>query len=372
MLDEKILQDFRCTVNHGDWTLFKYVNVDDKNKWNIICSAMDWIEVSVEYMNCHPLTKLWPRQSMEFFSYIACVYVMVEAVEQLHRVIFSTDKQIFGKDRTCFPENPFGQCDRVYFETIRSCFGAHPVNLKDPQDPNNKDIKRYASWSVGSLTYDADFSVILYSNKHEKGNIILNVWFEEIDNFAQKYYFYLNELREKIVKDYHEFCARMRKQVFDCTGDPITRLRILQSECVRRLNNEYYSRSIKELLLVFETPITCKSNQKMVTAYSNSLLSTIDEIQANLQNMTLVDLKIDAMPKPSEYPLQSGWSYWVEKLDEARQGIGYHESYWLKEIEELFQGQFVFEYSDYEELYVLVSAAIFRMVQEKKIVKNLE
>ena len=94
--------------------------------------------------------------SIEMYSFISCIDLIVEAIEQLHRVIFDTRKAVFQDDSDIFLGNDFKQNDRRYFKTIRSCFDAHPVNLDDPMDEHSK-TKYYASWSgdfFGKKEYD--------------------------------------------------------------------------------------------------------------------------------------------------------------------------------------------------------------------------
>lgn len=359
-MDRKIIDDFRDWINENDWTLFKYRDKDNRNQWNCICSAMDWIDVSVQYMSCHPLTAIREYQSIELFSYIASVDIIVEAVEQLYRVICSTEKQLFKNDRDCFPDNPFSQTDREYFKTIRACFGAHPVNLKDPEDPENKEAKRFASWS-GGFFGPGNFSVFLYSNRINGENILLSIKYEQVERFAEKYYCSLPVLKKKLQQQYSKFLQQMRAEKFEYDGDVVRRLNILREQSKRRLNNDYYNHAIDELLRTFQTPITCADNLELVNQYLDFLNATVDEIHINLQNMTLVDLTNDVYMTPSGLPLRNGWGYWVEKLNSARLGLGYPQEIWLSAIENIFAGQFAFEFSDAQELYVLVRAALYNL-----------
>lgn len=47
-MDKEIIKRFRDEVNAQDLVLQMYRNYAGKNYWNIICSAMDWIDVVVE------------------------------------------------------------------------------------------------------------------------------------------------------------------------------------------------------------------------------------------------------------------------------------------------------------------------------------
>ena len=52
--DEKI-SDFRELVNsNSSFVCNIYHNKDGKNYWNIICSCMDWLTVSIRYLQNAP------------------------------------------------------------------------------------------------------------------------------------------------------------------------------------------------------------------------------------------------------------------------------------------------------------------------------
>lgn len=360
MLDNCLISNFRDTVNENDWCLFNYRNVNNKNHWNAICSAMDWIDVSVEYINSHSIYSIRGNQSIELFSYISCIDIIVEAIEQLHRIFFSTSQQVFCADRDCFPDNSFGQCDREYFKSIRACFGAHPINLNDPDDPQNRNSRRFASWSGGGFG-TGDFSVILYSNKSDGNDLFLDIHYNQIEQYLAKYYHHLETLELKIKEQYLAFCNQKANELFDCSGTPLEQLHVLKAENQKRLNNDYYAYSIDELIKIFESPVTCAANQPLVDHYLCHLQNVIDEIHSNLQNMTLVELSTDASKVGVHYDLPNGWHYCFEKLSEAFWGSGYHYFVWKNELESAFSGKFVPEYESIDELYVLVKAALYQM-----------
>ena len=56
-LDNSLIDKFRNKVNNG-YVLQMYIENDNKNKWNIICSAMDWISVSIGGINIELLSKI--------------------------------------------------------------------------------------------------------------------------------------------------------------------------------------------------------------------------------------------------------------------------------------------------------------------------
>ena len=357
MIDKKFLSEFRGEINLSDWCYFKYKNNNNRNQWNCICSAMDWIEVSAEYICAHPLSSIKSHQSIELYSYLSCVDIIVEAIEQLHRVIFSTRKQVFENESDCFGGNQFHQNDRMYFKTLRACFGAHPVNLDDPDDI---EAKRFASWSGGGFGTN-NFSVILYSNKPNGQYITLGMKFAQVDHFVEKYYNHLIALKQELHLQDEKFRKKKAKNKIERCNDPVEQLKILKKESSERLNNDYYRITIDDLLLMYETPISCEENADMVLKYRKALIPLIKEIYGNLQNMTLVDLQYDNLLSPTPDTLPNGWGYCLEKLSNAVNGSGYPEFVWIDMVENHFGDKFVFEYESIQELYVLVHALLSQM-----------
>ena len=191
MILDKVLKDeFRELVNKEFFVLHVYVNEDEKNKWNCICSAMDWIDVSVDFINSpdsFQRNKLNINiDCMYFYTLISSIDILWEAIQQLNRVFFKNNQIPFKGERSCFMNRAFNEDDNKYFKTIRSCFGAHPINLDDPNMTNNKKLKRYASWPYSGIAAQSDYEVRLYSNQLNEGDIIFGVNVNEIINFPKQ------------------------------------------------------------------------------------------------------------------------------------------------------------------------------------------
>lgn len=360
MINTQLINDFRNKVNKNDWVFFKYRRNKDKNQWNCICSAMDWIEMTANHIAKHPL-KRGESDGIAVLTFIMCIDIIVEAIEQLHRVFFSEDTRIFENDNDCFPNNIFHFNDRKYFKHIRSCFGAHPVNIDDTDFPGDKTFRRFASWSGSFLT--GDCSVLLYSNIIDKDNISLNIYFDQLQLFAEKYYNYLTVLEKEITDQYNSFCQMKKQEVIICTGDPLTKLSILLEESKKRLDNSYYQSCIEQLIVIYQTPISCKQNLPLVEQYRCFLLQFIDRIQNELQKMTFGNIDFDEYD-PS-IPLPNGWGYYYEKIVGSAFGNDKSLFIWENKIHDIFSPFFVTEYKSPQELYVLATAAIHQLSTQK-------
>ena len=69
MLNLDLINEFRGMVNANSFTFFSYRKKLNKNQWNCICSAMDWIEVSIEYLIKHPFSKRYDLNSIEIYAF---------------------------------------------------------------------------------------------------------------------------------------------------------------------------------------------------------------------------------------------------------------------------------------------------------------
>ena len=120
------------------------------------------------------------------------VAMLKEGIEQLHRVLFATAEVYLKDDRRIWGSNPFGQTDNEYFETLRACFGAHPIILKGFRQ-GDTEIKRFAGWPNVGL---GDFEVILYPQKTGGEDITISMSFQQLEQYATIRFIHLNELIE--------------------------------------------------------------------------------------------------------------------------------------------------------------------------------
>ena len=182
-MDQELLRSFRSTINDKELILHIFRNRFGRNKWSIICSAMDWIEVSIDGIDMSNLSRKNDNQaSIKMITFLSCIDVMWEAVQQLHRVLFDTQKIPFKDDFSVFKQHV---SDNVFFKTIRACFAAHPINLQEVYPDDLKEERWFASWSGGTFSHK-DFSVILYSNNPEKESRFFDVSSQNYMNLLRR------------------------------------------------------------------------------------------------------------------------------------------------------------------------------------------
>ena len=283
-----LIDSFRTWVNSNKYCLWKYRG-ERVGCWHCLCSAMDWITVAIDYLSEAETNHLEePRSNAgKAFMYIMHIGMLKEGVEQLHRVVFDTPDTVFKEDNDIFPGNQFGQSDSEWFETLRACFGAHPVNLKNPKEPKNKKRHYYASWSFKPIPLDnerADFAVELYprSSLDDRIQIMMNL--SQLSAYANKLNNHIDTVNRELIRQHRVDVAKFQSIPIAKDEDPVKQLLILVKECDNR-----FSAHKEEVTLLISEISACKAcitNTPVVMEYMNALVGTVSEYYEVLQNMS--------------------------------------------------------------------------------------
>lgn len=189
---------FRDFVN-SKINIDKYVNINGRNYWNIVCSAMDWLDVATYNLDNNSLNRIGLNESGFYHFKISMIDLAIESIIQLHRVFSNehgnpiTTKRFFEKSNTITDEN-----DYDFFKTIRACFASHPVNLKMKIELSLSE-KFYASWSM--ISHSDVLRVLLYPvNSLEPGFIKFDLHTSELYNFFEYVLSILNDIKMMINK----------------------------------------------------------------------------------------------------------------------------------------------------------------------------
>ncbi|MGP4717657.1 hypothetical protein ACTXGL_13550 [Psychrobacter sp. T6-6] len=336
--------DFRDLVNSNSSFVYQiYKDKGGKNLFNLVCSCLDWITVSVRHLeNIIEFDKNIDRKSMQVYSLISSIDLIFESIKQLHRVFISEKSIPFSGEKKCFDERLFpNEDDNNYFKTIRACFGAHPVSL------NQSNSKRFASWPFESFSNNGDLCVHLYSRDVNEEDLLLSLNINELLEFLLIRYEYLDVIADKIESLFSEYQKSLSSQTIEIKSDPLEQLYILRNESKKRLDNDYYNGEINDLIMIFEAKVTDPKLMEIADNYKDSLLPIIEEIKTNLQVMNIVDLEDDAMLRVrSNLSMQLGYELskfysWVhsDKYDPLL-------NYYFERFNEVTKGKFNFTSSD--------------------------
>ncbi|KAF0825759.1 hypothetical protein KIS1582_0432 [Cytobacillus firmus] len=293
-INEKLISLFRKEVNI-EFFSEKFKNVNGKNHWNIICSAMDWITLAAEGL---PSINVNPKgfgynhlDTLNLMQYIITIDVMVDSINQLFRVIdgIKKDKDLpLANDRTIFKQTKVS--DFNYFKHIRAVFSTHPVNLTSVDGvPNNEGERFYASW-VAKNSLDGDYYVYLYSNNPEKDEQIpFDIKIKDLNLYAEKRYKLLEILIEKVKKIKDDHINRYKQTPIPVLENPLEQLEVLYEENKNRFGYRYgYVEEINHIytqLTINADSISATNFEGIVLEYKSYLKSLIPIILDGLQNM---------------------------------------------------------------------------------------
>ncbi|MGU3397954.1 hypothetical protein ACNHOZ_27715 [Priestia sp. D51] len=293
-LNLELIDKFRDKVNERSIFSDKYINIENKNKWNLICSAMDWITITVEGLPLINLkgTSKGPGydslQSLNLVQYIISIDILVQSIIQLYRVLYESTTYSLENDKSIFNQEKIS--DDTYFKHIRAIFGAHPVNLTSLDGVAQKKGERFfASWVTEDHLGDKDFSVFLYSNDpNDDEDHSFEISINEINSYAEKRYNLLFDLTNKVdlILNDHEITYR-KKQILSGKDD-LSQLRILHEENKKRFGtSEGYAYLINYIYRILKVNLNKDLNfdTTFVDDYRNYLASIINIIKTNLQNM---------------------------------------------------------------------------------------
>lgn len=292
MLDENLINNFREKVNENYFVLHIYKNVNGKNKWNCICSAMDWISVSVHYLCSERVLHLSKDENMnsiEVYTFLSCIDILWESIQQLHRVFYNTTNIPFTQEKKIFCNNQFSLDDNNFFKTVRACFGAHPVNLYDTFNGTDKE-RRFASWS-GSFGRKDEFSVMLYESDESDQTIFFDINFNDLWLFAEQRYNYLNHLIDLIRQQECEYNKVQTQIRIVKDNNALNQIDILIEEVKKRSENDYYEEELNRLKILFSANIKGDKNKRIVEKYRKLLKEELIEIYENVQNMTFNEIQ---------------------------------------------------------------------------------
>lgn len=278
--DEQIVR-FRNVVNNKHFTYFHYRNRSGKNQWNVICSCMDWITVSIRsLMHSDDLSSNIDVRAMQVFSLISSIDIVYESVMTLHSVIKNTGGRSspFKGSNRIFKDTG-GLDDDLYFKELRSQFGAHPVNL------GNRDKGQwFASWPYNSFRGDCDFEIRLYSNKVGTPDRTIKLHLNQLFEFLLERYMYLDDLAEELNNQLTEFIKYCQDTPIDLVAQPLEQLLILREESTKRLDLEGINSHLEDLIRLFSVSLIDECMRSKEASLKTELKKLINEYWLILQN----------------------------------------------------------------------------------------
>lgn len=374
LLDDSIskFRDFVHDEINLDYMYKVYNLTNEKNKWNCICSCIQWIDVSRDYINNVEFdTENFNKKCMQVYLYISSIDVILESINQLHRVIYNTTKQPFRGKKDIFNSN-LNLDDNNHFKEIRAAFGAHPVNLKDR---NDEDVKYFASWPFENrhkfIHSEYDFYCNLYPNCKEIKDKVIGFKFNQLNEFLIQRYSYINKLKTQLEKDIKKFVNNFIDSVPELVNNPIEDIYNLKKFLSSYFESNRYDYTLDKLETIFKVYENYPNPNVIINQYIEELGKVIVEIHSNLTKGKFKELDTKYIISPSicneyvndseTYP-KSMIFYFYEKFSEY---ISLNNNCDIKDLcidamNSYYNGVFKLEYSmSRQELLLVLNSGIF-------------
>lgn len=260
--------------------------------------------------------------------------MMWEAIMKLNDVInqnsnlpFKGEKKVFSNKISLLEFED----DNHYFKTLRACFGAHSVDLNFKKDPKLIETDRfYASWpnDANQLISDenTDFIVMLWpqDKNHSQSTYFLGSSINELNEFIQIRYNFINNIMIKINGQYNDYVISMRKQInIPGLKHVLKSIKLLIIESKKRF--DLYLNDLEYLDELFKIAVdeVGVSNFAMLEEYRAICHEIIYEIKIELEkfdiesNNDLISSTLDPEEKGIIHVSNRRYRYGKEKLSNA-------------------------------------------------------
>lgn len=277
----EVAKELRVQVNSD--SMFFNSKVNDENKWDIICSCMDWLDKASIHLDNSSLES--NSEFNDIISYIACVDIFLESYLQLYRAIMNKEYKcnIYSNSNNMFKNSVYVNYngtknliselhqnnDYDSFKHIRAVLGFHPTNLKIGE-------KRYFAGYNGLI--EKCIEGTLWSkedNKHIKINLLdIQIFLDDIKGKIEDLINKIPDIVKKHIKNYKEKSIQESEDVFE-------QIKILEKEANLRVPGE----SLEENLMIYKLILNNKDSNIKMKEFKKFIVDKINLLEKELQEM---------------------------------------------------------------------------------------
>lgn len=372
LLDGKLVYDLRDVINK---TNIFVADVNEKEKYKLICAVMDRFDNSVMYLNSHQNIPLSEDEIIMLFHHFCIIRDGIKVVSNILNIdnkptnIFQSYCQ---KEPFLIPKDDYKGDDK-FFDYLRSLFFAHPF-ITDRSIPNPiKGEVQYSPYILNNkmqLFPDQKDSVgvMVYSNKRDMFHICIKIddlkeyirlKFEKINNI-------INAFQEIVDGKEKEWSSRKVNRNQDNNA--------ILLDVIDILNERYLDASdIKELYNYLICDIFDESNIEIVNEYRKIIVKAIPAICDCIDNMDYDGLYqiTDPILNPHLREIYPMMHYQLEKIYCYLNDDGYGDIYWGLTQAELFSKEFAKDWVNisivgmsFTEIKLLVTIACYYQAQK--------
>lgn len=373
LLDGKLVYDLRDVINK---TNIFVADVNEKEKFNLICAVMDRFDDSVMYLNSHQTLPPSEEEIIMLFHHFCIIRDGIKVVSNILNII-NKPTDIFKdycQDEPFLIDEVDYKGDDKFFDYLRSLFFAHPF-ITDRSIPN--PIKGEVQYSPYILNNRGGFfsdlkdsiGVMVYSNKRDMFHICIK--FNDLKEYIKLKY-------EKISDIINAFQAIINNKEKEWSNRKVDRNQDSDSillDVIDILNERYLEDSdIKELYDYLTCEISEESNIEIINKYRELIIESIPAICDSIDNMDYDELYRITSPilNPRLKEVYPMMHYQLEKIYCYLNEEGYGDIYWGLKQADLFSKEFAKDFVNinsgdmsFTEIKLLVTIACYYQAQKE-------
>ena len=377
LLDGKLVYDLRDVINKTDIFVS---DVNEKEKFELICAVMDRFDDSVLYLNSHQTIPSSAEEIIMLFHHFCIIRDGIKVVSNILNIINGPSdifKDYCLSEPFLIPEEDYKGDDK-FFDYLRSLFFAHPF-ITDRSIPNPiKGEVQYSPYILnnrGGLFPDSKDSigVMVYSNKREMFHICIK--FDDLKKYIkfkfEKINDIINAFQDIIDNKEKEWAARKVNRNQDSADVLLDVIDILKE---RYLEDS----DIVELYDYLTCEVSEESNIEIINKYRELIVESIPAICDSIDNMDYDELYGITSPilNPRLKEVYPMMHYQLEKIYCYLNEDGYGDVYWGLKQADLFSKEFAKDFVNinagemsFIEIKLLVTIACYYQAQ-KEVNKN--
>lgn len=289
LLDSKFVDNLRDVINK---TNIFVEDINEKEKFDLICAVMDRFDNSVTYINSHQNIPTSESEIIMLFHHFCIIREGIKVVSN----ILNIDSEPTDIFQNYCQEAPFlilrddYKGDDKFFDYLRSLFFAHPF-ITERSIPNPiKGEVQYSPYILNNrLEIFSDIKdsvgVMVYSNKRDA--FCISIRFDDLKEYIRLKF----EKTNDITNAFQEIINNKEKEWSSRKVNRNQNIDAILLEVIDILNERYLDDSdIKELYDFLTCSISDESNIKIVNEFRNIIIKAIPIICDCIDNMNYEEL----------------------------------------------------------------------------------
>ena len=373
LLDGKLVYDLRDVINK---TNIFIADVNEKEKFNLICAVMDQFDNSVMYLNSHQNIPTSEDDIIMLFHHFCIIRDGIKVVSNILNIEnkpTSLFQSYCEKEPFLIPKSDYKGDDK-FFDYLRSLFFAHPF-ITDRSIPNPiKGEVQYSPYILnnrGGIFPDLKDSVgvMVYSNKREMFHVCIK--FDDLKEYIRLKFEKIND----IINAFQDIINNKEKEWSNRKVNRNQDSDAILLDVIDILNERYLEDSdIKELYDYLTCNLSDETNTKIVNEYRELIVNSIPAICDCIDNMDYDELYQITSPilTPHIREVYPMMHYQLEKIYCYLNDDGYGDIYWGLTQADLFSKEFAKDWvkintvdMSFTEIKLLVTIACYYQAQKE-------